>query len=122
MEKQTFHLWDRREELKSCFDAWEVASGPYLFTEVLRENLPKIASSDLHHPRQLRSWKTQFTGARDRESIFEAIRKQEITYRFYEPIKPKRQERQDGLHHWLDPHGLDRIARDLDLGHTYRAE
>ena len=35
-EKQTYYLWDRRKELAGEFDAWEVASGPYLFSEVLQ--------------------------------------------------------------------------------------
>jgi len=83
-EKQTYHLWDRREELRAEFDAWEVASGPHLFDEVLRSNFPRIASSDLHHRRQLRSWKTGFTCERSQTAIFEAIRKQEITFHFYE--------------------------------------
>lgn len=83
-EKQTYHLWDRREELRAEFDAWEVASGPHIFEEVLRSTLPRIASSDLHQRRQLRSWKTGFTCERSQEAIFEAIRKQDITFHFYE--------------------------------------
>src|SRR5581483_8592077 len=58
IEKQTYHLWDRRCELAEEFDAWEVASGPYLFDEVAETCLPKIASSDLHVPKQVTSWKT----------------------------------------------------------------
>lgn len=83
-EKQTYHLWDRREELREEFDAWEVASGPHLFQEVLRSSLPLIANSDLHHPRQLNSWKTGFNCERNQESIFAAIRAQEVTFHFYE--------------------------------------
>lgn len=83
-EKQTYHLWSRREELRHDFDAWEVASGPHLFQEVLSSDLPRIASSDLHHPRQIRSWKTKFSCERSREAIFDAIRKQKIEFHFYE--------------------------------------
>lgn len=83
-EKQTYHLWDRREELRGEFDAWEVASGPHLFEAVLESSLPRIASSDLHHPRQLRSWKTGFDCERNQEEIFAAIRAQKITFHFYE--------------------------------------
>ena len=84
MEKQTFHLWDRREELKNEFDAWEVASGPHLFDEVLHSGLPLVASSDLHHPRQMHSWKTVLHCERTQEDIFAAIRKQEISFQFYQ--------------------------------------
>ena len=84
IEKQTYHLWDRREELAPHFDAWEVASGPHLFDEVLRARLPKIASSDLHHPRQLSSWKTVLDCERHPEAILDAVRKQELGFRFHE--------------------------------------
>lgn len=84
-EKQTYHLWDRRRELATAFDAWEVASGPHLFDEVAESKLPKIASSDLHHPRQMRSWKTVLDCERHPQAILEAIRRQELRFHFYEP-------------------------------------
>lgn len=83
-EKQTYHLWDRKEELAEVFDAWEVASGPYLFDEVLRSRLPMIANSDLHRPSQMSSWKTILSCEKHPEAILEAIRKQEVSFRFYE--------------------------------------
>jgi hypothetical protein len=83
IEKQTFHLWDRREELRDCFDAWEVASGPHLFDEVLHSGLPMIASSDLHHPRQITSWKTQLRCERNLLAILDSIRRQDISFSFY---------------------------------------
>ena len=84
IEKQTFHLWDRRAELAQEFDAWEVASGPYIFDEVLHSGLPKVASSDLHVPRQIRAWKTQFHCERSEDAIFEAIRRQDLGFHFFE--------------------------------------
>lgn len=91
IEKQTYHLWERRKELRKEFDAWEVASGPYLFEEVLRSGLPMLANSDLHHPRQISSWKTVFTGLRRErrpdvqlEAIFDRIRRQELSFTFYD--------------------------------------
>ena len=84
IEKQTYHLWDRREELAQAFDAWEVASGPYLFDEVLNSKLPKIATSDLHRPSQISSWKTVFDCEKHPEAILEAIRKQELSFRFFQ--------------------------------------
>lgn len=84
MEKQTFHLWDRRAELAQEFDAWEVASGPYIFDEVEASTLPKIASSDLHQRRQMSSWKTVFECERHPEAIMEAIRRQQLSFQFYQ--------------------------------------
>ena len=86
-EKQTYHLWDRREELREEFDAWEVASGPYIFDEVLNSGLPMIASSDFHHPKQMRSWKTVLQCERTLPAILDAIRKQEISFTFYADAK-----------------------------------
>jgi hypothetical protein len=83
-EPQTYHLWDRREELAIEFDAWEVASGPHLFEEVRASSLPQIASSDLHTPRQINSWKTVFECERHPEAVLDAVRKQNLSFRFYE--------------------------------------
>lgn len=83
-EKQTYHLWDRRAELAHELDAWEVASGPYIFEEVYTSGLPMLATSDLHRREQMSSWKTVFECERHPEAILEAIRKQELTFRFYE--------------------------------------
>lgn len=84
VEKQTYHLWERRHELAPLFDAWEVASGPVLFEEVANTRLPKIANSDLHRPSQLRAWKTVLECERHPEAILDAIRNQELSFRFYE--------------------------------------
>ncbi len=83
LEAQTYYLWDRRDEFKNAFDAWEVASGPFIFDEVARTKLPKIAVSDLHIPRHINAWKTLFTCERHPEAILEAIKKQQIDFRFF---------------------------------------
>lgn len=83
-EKQTYFLWDQREELSAHFDAWEVASGPYIFDEVMATSLRKIANSDLHKPQQMTSWKTVFECERSQDAIFDAIRKQDLHFKFYE--------------------------------------
>ncbi len=87
-EPQTYHLWSRREELAPYFDAWEVASGARLFKPVLRSRLPKIASSDLHHPSQLQSWKTVLSCERSRDAVFHAIREQDLSFQFYR-VRPE---------------------------------
>jgi predicted metal-dependent phosphoesterase TrpH len=89
IETQTRHLWDRREELKTEFDAWEVASGPVLFDPVMKSGLPMIASSDLHLPSQMTSWKTMLQCEKRADIILEAIRKQELEFRFYEAVSNK---------------------------------
>ncbi|MBI3293346.1 MAG: phosphotransferase [Deltaproteobacteria bacterium] len=83
-EKQTFHLWDRKEELKTLFDAWEVASGSILFEAVKNESLPKIASSDLHDRRQIRSYKTKLHCEKTREAILQSIKSQQLEVVFYD--------------------------------------
>jgi hypothetical protein len=87
-EAQTYHLWDRRDELRNKFDAWEVASGSVLFDEVHEERVPVIANSDFHKPTHMTSWKTSLTCERHPGAILEAIRKQEIGIQFYEEKAP----------------------------------
>ena len=87
-EPQTFHLWSRREELATEFDAWEVASGPHLFHEVKSSGLPMIASSDLHHAHQINSWKTILNCERHPEAILEAVRRQDLSFHFYQDPMP----------------------------------
>ncbi len=83
VEKQSYYLWDRREELRTAFDAWEVASGPYWFDEVAESGLPMLATSDLHRPSQIHAWKTAFTCERHPEAILDAIRKQDLSFKYY---------------------------------------
>lgn len=83
LEAQTYYLWNRREELKHYFDAWEVASGPMLFNEVLHSGLKMIATSDFHRPSQINSWKTVLNCEREVDAIFDAIREQNLTFRVY---------------------------------------
>ncbi len=82
-EKQTYHLWNRRDELALELDAWEVASGPYLFEEVRDSGLPMLATSDLHRPEQINAWKTRLDCERHPQAILEAIRKQRLSFVFY---------------------------------------
>jgi hypothetical protein len=83
IEKQTYHLWSRRDELAAEIDAWEVASGPHLFEEVLSSGLPLLATSDLHKGSQINAWKTVFRCERSPEAILQAIREQDVTFQFY---------------------------------------
>ena len=83
-DKQTLYLWHRREEFKQYFDAWEVASGPKLFPEVLASGFPVVANSDFHRPAHINAWKTVLSCEKHPEAILEAVRRQELTYRFYE--------------------------------------
>lgn len=115
IEKQSYHLWAHREELRSVFDAWEVASGPYLFPEVAEEKLPMIASSDLHQRRQLTSWKSVLQCERYAPAILRAITRQQIDFRFYN------EEKADVA---IESSGLSRLAnrvRGYDLGNAQRA-
>lgn len=87
-EPQTFYLWDHREELAELIDAWEVASGPFLFEEVHESDLPLIANSDLHHPRQINSWKSRFDCERRQQAIFDCIRQQQLEFVYYKDRIP----------------------------------
>ncbi|MFM8269032.1 MAG: hypothetical protein ACKN9V_02495 [Pseudomonadota bacterium] len=88
LEKQTFHLWDRRYELASKVDAWEVASGPYLFDEVRNSGLPMLANSDFHSEKNMTSWKTVLTCEKKQEAILQSIKRQQLDFQFYREEKP----------------------------------
>ncbi|MCB0390149.1 MAG: hypothetical protein KDD58_02605 [Bdellovibrionales bacterium] len=94
VEPQTYHLWDNRWELASVIDAWEVASGPHMFDEVLTSGLPLIANSDFHHPHHMRSWKTLLDCKKNPADILEAIRKQRIKFVFYENTQENEYQKQ----------------------------
>lgn len=123
VEKQTYHLWDRRDELAQELDAWEVASGPYIFDEVMKTKLPKIATSDLHAPFQISSWKTIFECEKSAEAILDAIRKQKVGFKFWNdpnmgPNDYRRNEvRPDESRHWIDAGGLGYSIGNHDLWH-----
>jgi histidinol phosphatase-like PHP family hydrolase len=85
IESQTYQLWNDREKFASLFDAWEVASGSILFPEVRDSGLPIIATSDLHRPQQIESWKTAFTSEKTSASIKQAIRQQDLEIQYYQP-------------------------------------
>jgi len=87
MEKQTYHLWDRRYELRDKVDAWEVASGPYWFQEVEASGLPLIANSDFHSFHNMTSWKTLLKCEKRPEPILDSIRKQKLEFSFYREEK-----------------------------------
>jgi hypothetical protein len=92
LEPQTFHLWSRREELRNEFDAWEVASGSKWSHEVAESGLPLLATSDLHRPSQINSWKSVFTCERSQAAVLEAIKTQQLSFTYYqepavEPIR-----------------------------------
>ena len=85
-EPQTLHLWNRREELRGVFDAWEVASGRFFSEEVHASGLPLIATSDLHRPKQITAWKTLLrvrAGDRSTDAVLNAIREQKLEFGFW---------------------------------------
>lgn len=92
MEHQTFQLWNQRHELVDLMDAWEVASGRTIFKEVENSGLPMIANSDLHHIKQLESWKTVFHGEKHVGALKEAIIKQELEIQYFKPASSKLQQ------------------------------
>lgn len=88
-QNRPYYLWDRREELRDEFDAWEVTYHSYLLTEVMNSDLPKIASSDLHKPHQINSWKTVLACPRTQDAVLQSIRAQNSSVQFYsEERKP----------------------------------
>jgi predicted metal-dependent phosphoesterase TrpH len=114
-ETQTYGLWQRREELRHAIDAWEVASGDILFEEVAHSDLPRVANSDFHGPKQMTSWKTVVPCESSQEAVLEAIRKQNVEFRFYEDVDKHVMDSRIALHrgrvHEFRLSGLWNVAR-----------
>ncbi|MDB5037242.1 MAG: phosphotransferase [Bacteriovoracaceae bacterium] len=83
MAANPYLLWDRREELRSEFDAWEITLHQTLLDDVVKSDLPKIASSDFHGMRHFHSWKTTFDCERTVESVLESIRLQKLDFTYF---------------------------------------
>lgn len=77
-------LWDRRDELREYFDAWEISMHHYLLSEVVASDLPKIASSDFHSMKHFNSWKSIFDCEKSSEAIFDSIRRQRLSFKFHQ--------------------------------------
>jgi len=83
MEKQTFHLWDRRSEMSEVIDAWECTRNFKILEEVTKSRLPVIASSDLHKPNHLSSWKTIVHSEKHPEAVLDAIKNQNLSFKIF---------------------------------------
>lgn len=79
----TLQLWRDRDTLSDLIDCWEVASGTQLFDEVFRSGLPMLANSDLHHRKQIASWKTLVEGQCLENSILRGLKNQDVSFGFY---------------------------------------
>jgi hypothetical protein len=79
---KTPQLWNRRKELADEFDAWEAARGKSLSGWILESGLPVIASSGMHSLENLGSWKTVLNCERDPDAILDAIRRQDLGFKY----------------------------------------
>lgn len=69
----TFYLWNRRQELASFIDLWEVACRFDLFPPVARAKFPYIGNSDFHRPEHLYAWKTLIPSRKNELAIFRTL-------------------------------------------------
>ncbi len=68
------HLWENHEKYAPLFDAWEVANRDDLFNVIGIKKFNYIATSDLHEPQHIYSWKTLIKCEKNPEAIKTAIR------------------------------------------------
>ena len=90
IEKQTLHLWSRKEELAPLFDAWEVGCGMHFFEEVARSRLPTIANTDLHRFSQMTGWKSMLhtrKSEKKQAALLDAVRAQQLSFHYYKDLE-----------------------------------
>ena len=83
---ETGLLWGQRQELGHAIDAWEAGSGTRMHSEARSSGLPIIATSALRRPQQINSWKTILHCEPRAEAILEAIRRQQLEFKFYREV------------------------------------
>lgn len=105
-EFQTLHLWDNRSRISKWVDAWEASYRDRLVPEVLHSGLPVMASSDFHHLKHARAWRTTLQidlGTEiSQDSIFRTIREQRLEFYLEESLFPQNQvtfRKKDNLIH-----------------------
>lgn len=84
---QPLTLWNRREELRPHFDAWEVAAGALLREDVKTSGFPLVAGSNLRRAEDIRSWKTVLECERSLPTVLDAIRLQRLSFTFYNDVQ-----------------------------------
>jgi PHP family Zn ribbon phosphoesterase len=76
-------LWSLRDELGDLIDAWEITDTGRILEKVIQSRVRKLATSDLHREQQIRSWKTIIDCERHPQAIFQAIRRQNVDFKFF---------------------------------------
>jgi hypothetical protein len=80
LEQQTFHLWNRRDELAHLIDAWETTREHVVLKKVTASGLPLISNSDFHKPTEFYGWKTVIHAEPSLSGVLEAIRNQQLAF------------------------------------------
>ena len=70
----TFYLWNRRREVSSLIDLWELACRWDLFPQVSRARLPYVGNSDFHDRPHLYAWKTLMSCEKSPDAILASLR------------------------------------------------
>lgn len=70
----TFYLWNRRDQLSSLVDLWEIACRWDVFPQVSRAKLRYIGNSDFHKPEHLYAWKTLLPCAKDEREVLRTLK------------------------------------------------
>lgn len=84
IQRHPLHLWKYRERYTGKIDAWEIANREDLFPIIGLERVPFLASSDLHEPYHLTSWKSLIFAEKEKGSIKEAILQRKLSLFFFD--------------------------------------
>jgi predicted metal-dependent phosphoesterase TrpH len=87
-----YYLWDQRDELQKHFDAWEITDSGYLLEEVMKTDLPKLATTDFHHDYHMKSWKTFVETEKNPQAVLNAVRRQKDIRFQYLDLRSKKSQ------------------------------
>ena len=72
--RPTRRIWREREALRDLIHRYELFNRRETFGWIAAENLPPVATGDIHRPEHLTSWKTLLRCERDPEAVVAHVR------------------------------------------------
>jgi hypothetical protein len=84
----TCRLWRERESFRPIIDRWELANGKELFSWIVEEGLPLVATGNFHRDEDVSSWKTLIPCTKSERAVVAHLQSRAPVYIL--PFSPER--------------------------------